>query len=86
MAYNLVKTSTFMVNFRGLPKKLKRLTLEAMEVIKESPTVYQDKITRMTARKEEGTAFKFRVPGAWITYVVHDKQPMVTMLSVREMK
>lgn len=45
----------------------------AIEVIKESPTSYQNRITHI-GNKKEGGLYRFRMPGCYILYVValHD--------------
>jgi mRNA-degrading endonuclease RelE of RelBE toxin-antitoxin system len=82
MYYELEKTSNFRSRFDQLEFRLKRTVQEAQEVLKESPQEYQNHITFLSKRKDT-LLYRFRVPGAYILYTVHEKEPLVTLTSIQ---
>lgn len=82
MQFEIERTNNFRFQYNKLTLRMKRFIDEAVEVIKESPTAFQGKITAL-AKKKEGRLYRYRVPGAHILYVVNDENPIVTLTNVK---
>jgi hypothetical protein len=63
------KTTNFKFQYHKLNLRFRRLVDAAIEIIKESPTDYQNRITHI-GNKKEGGLYRFRMPGCYILYVV----------------
>lgn len=81
MLYELEKTPNYRFQYNKLSLKLKRFINEALDILKEYPTEYQGKILHLANRKEFHM-YRFRVPGAYIIYLLHKDQPLITLTSV----
>ncbi len=82
MHYEIEKTNNFRFQFNKLTLRMKRFVEEAIEVIKESPTEFQGKITAI-ANKKEGRLYRYRVPGAHILYIVKQDEPIVMLTNLK---
>ena len=74
MPYELAKTTNYRYQFNKLNLRFKRFVEEALEVIKETPTALQGKITHI-ANNKDGSLYRFRLPGCYIMYVVPAHEP-----------
>lgn len=68
------KTTNYRFQYHKLNMRFRRFVDEAIEVIKEYPTEYQNKITHIGNRREGGL-YRYRMPGCYLLYVVpeHDE-------------
>jgi hypothetical protein len=86
LAYELTKTTNYRFQFNKLNLRFKRFVEEALEIIKETPTEFPGKITRI-ANQKDGTLYRFRLPGCYILYVVPIHEPgelvMITLTAVK---
>lgn len=86
--YEIQKTTNYRFQYTKLNLRFKRFVDEAIEVIKENPTDYQNKITHI-GNKKDGGLYRFRIPGCYLMYVVpfHEEgeAPSIILLSVKMM-
>ena len=87
--HDIQKTSIYWREYNRLNLRYKRMIDDAIEVLKESPTEYQNKITRISKHKD-GVLYRFRLPGCYIMYVVPEhaegEKVMLTLLSVKNLR
>jgi hypothetical protein len=74
LPYEITKTTNYRFQFNKLTLRFKRFVEEALEMIKETPTSLQGKITHL-ANSKEGALYRFRLPGCYIIYVVPPHEP-----------
>ena len=67
------KSSNFKYKYSKLNLRLRRLADEAIDIIREHPTDFQNKITHISNRKEGGL-YRFRQPGCYLIYVVPEPE------------
>jgi mRNA-degrading endonuclease RelE of RelBE toxin-antitoxin system len=67
--HEIQKTTNFRFQYNKLNLRFKRWVDEAIELIKESPTEFQGKITHL-ANKKDGSLYRYRMPGIYLLYVV----------------
>ncbi len=67
------KTTNYRFQYHKLNLRFRRFVDEAVEIIKEYPTEYQNKITHIGNRKEGGL-YRFRMPGCYLLYVVPEHE------------
>lgn len=72
--HEVQKTTNYRFQYNKLNLRFKRFVDEAVEIIKESPTEFQGKITHI-ASKKEGGMYRFRMPGCYLLYVVSEHEP-----------
>ncbi|WP_303674263.1 hypothetical protein [Vampirovibrio chlorellavorus] len=71
--HNVDKSSNFKYKYSKLPLRLRRLTDEAVEIIREHPTDFKNRITHISNRKE-GALYRFRQPGCYLIYIVPEPE------------
>jgi len=69
MPFEIQRTSNFSAKYNKLTLRFKRLVDQAVEIIKEFPTDYQNRIT-VLSQKKEGRLYRFRLPGCYLFYIV----------------
>jgi len=74
LTYELTKTTNYRFQFNKLNLRFKRFVEEALEIIKETPTVFPGKITHI-ANQKDGSLYRYRLPGCYIIYVVPQHEP-----------
>lgn len=86
--YEIQKTTNYRFQYTKLNLRFKRFVDEAIEVIKENPTDYQNRITHI-GNKKDGGLYRFRIPGCYLMYVVpfhqENEAPSIILLSVKLM-
>jgi mRNA-degrading endonuclease RelE of RelBE toxin-antitoxin system len=83
--YEIELTATYRVQLNRLTQKFHRFVLEAIDILKESPTQYQDRIMVLSKQKEKNQRFRYRLPGGiYLFYTVHQTQPLVTLTGIRK--
>jgi len=86
--YEIQKTTNYRFQYTKLNLRFKRFVDEAIEVIKENPTDYQNRITHI-GNKKDGGLYRFRIPGCYLMYVVPFHQEgeaqSIILLSVKLM-
>jgi mRNA-degrading endonuclease RelE of RelBE toxin-antitoxin system len=83
--FELEKTPNYRFQYNKLSLKLQRMVNDALEIIKETPTEFQGKIMHLAKRKDFLNLYRFRIPGAYIHYLVHEDEPIVTLTSIKIM-
>lgn len=86
--HEIQRTSNFRAQYQKLELRFRRFVDEAMDVIKEFPIDYQNKITHL-GNKKDGGLYRFRIPGYYIIYVVPIHDPgsltIVTMTNLQKL-
>jgi len=86
--HEIQKTTNFQFQYHKLNLRFRRLVDSAMEILKETPTDYQNKITQIGNRKEGGL-YRFRMPGCYLLYVVAEHEqgeaPKVILIGLKIM-
>ena len=67
--YEIQKTTNYRFQYTKLNLRFKRFVDEAIDILKENPTEYQNKITHI-GNKKDGGLYRFRIPGCYLLYVV----------------
>lgn len=84
--HEIQKTTNFRFQYNKLNLRFKRWIEEAIEVIKETPTEFQGRITHL-ANKKEGGLYRYRMPGCYLLYVVPEHEAgtptIVTLTAVK---
>lgn len=70
----ILKTSNYQFQYHKLKLRFRRLVDSAVDILKESPTEYQNSITHIGSRKEGGL-YRFRMPGCYLLYVISEGEP-----------
>lgn len=82
------KTTNYQFQYHKLNLRFRRLVDGAVDIIKESATEYQNKITHI-GNKKEGGLYRFRMPGCYLLYVVPEHEPdspaLITLISIKLM-
>jgi hypothetical protein len=68
------KTTNYQFQYYKLNLRFRRLVDAAVEILKESPTEYQNRITHI-GNKKEGGLYRFRMPGCYLLYVLPERTP-----------
>lgn len=68
------KTSNYMFQYHKLNVRFRRLVDSAVDILKESPKEYQNRITQIGTKKEGGL-YRFRMPGCYLLYVIPEGEP-----------
>jgi hypothetical protein len=63
-----------MFQYHKLKLRFRRLVDSAVDILKENPTEYQNRITHIGNRKEGGL-YRFRMPGCYLLYVIPESDP-----------
>lgn len=87
--HEIQKTTNFQFQYHKLNLRFRRLVDGALDVLKESPTDYQNRITHIGNRREGGL-YRFRMPGCYLLYVVPEnvaaeEAPKVILTSIKLM-
>ncbi|MCE3235221.1 MAG: hypothetical protein K0Q50_1401 [Vampirovibrio sp.] len=86
--YEIQKTTNYRFQYTKLNLRFKRFVDEAIEVLKENPTDYQNRITHI-GNKKDGGLYRFRIPGCYLMYVVpfhqENEAQSIILLSVKMM-
>lgn len=89
MKYEIDSTSHFRSRYNKLDHRLKRCIDNAVEVLKEYPTEYQQKITFLSKRKDGGL-YRFRMPGCYLHYIIPEetlgKMYAVTLVDIKVLR
>ncbi|MDX2084803.1 MAG: hypothetical protein SFZ03_05380 [Candidatus Melainabacteria bacterium] len=85
--YELEQTPAFRASVRKLDNRQRRLLDRAYDVLKETPmdSAAHEEITFLSKRKDHGL-FRYRLPGVYIHYAVHEKIPVVTLTRVQSLR
>ncbi|WP_373531700.1 hypothetical protein [Vampirovibrio sp.] len=73
MQNEIQKTSNYQFQYHKLNLRFRRLVDVAVDVLKENPTEYQNKITHI-GNKREGGLYRFRMPGCYLLYVIPEHE------------
>ena len=84
MLYELERTTNYRFQYNKLNLRMRRFVDEAIEIIKESPTDFHGKISHMANRKTHNM-YRFRVPGAYIIYLVPVEGTVVTLTNIKSL-
>jgi mRNA-degrading endonuclease RelE of RelBE toxin-antitoxin system len=86
--HDIQKTSTFLREYQKLKLRYRRMVDEAMDVLKETPTDYQSRITKISKHKD-GIMYRYRLPGMYLMYVVPPfetgESKVVTILDIKSL-
>lgn len=86
--YDIQKTAGYRTQYNRLDLRYRRFVDEAVEVIKQYPTDYQNRITRISSRKEGGL-YRFRMPGCYLLYLVPERtgeaETTITLMQIKLM-
>ena len=86
--HELQKSSPFIREYSKLNLRFRRMVDEALEVLKETPTDYQSKITKISKHKD-GLMYRYRMPGCYLVYVVppysEGEYTVITLLDIRNL-
>ena len=86
--HELQKTSTFSREYQKLTLRFRRMVDDALDVLKESPTEHQSKITQISKHKD-GLIYRFRLPGFYIMYVVppfkEGQSCTITLMDIKQL-
>jgi len=86
--YEIQKTTNYRFQYTKLNLRFKRFVDEAIDILKENPTEYQNKITHI-GNKKDGGLYRFRIPGCYLLYVVpfhaENESPVIILTSVKLM-
>lgn len=72
--HEIQRTTNYRFQYNKLDLRLKRFIEEALEILKESPTEHQGRITHIANRKEGGL-YRYRMPGCYLLYIVPEHVP-----------
>jgi mRNA-degrading endonuclease RelE of RelBE toxin-antitoxin system len=81
MRYEIELTSYFRSRYNKLDHRFKRCIDNAVEILKDYPTDYQQRITFISKRKEGGL-YRFRMPGCYLYYIIPEQAAEKTGLSI----
>jgi mRNA-degrading endonuclease RelE of RelBE toxin-antitoxin system len=84
--HEIQKTSTYSREYQKLALRYRRMVDEAVDVLKETPTDHQTKITRISNHKD-GLMYRYRMPGFYLMYVVppfeEGEYAVITLLDIK---
>lgn len=81
--YDIEQTSNYRFQYGKLPLKLRRFVDEATDILKLYPTEYKGRITHLSKHKDKTHWYRFRIPGAYIMYLVNLEEPLVLLSNIK---
>lgn len=86
--HEILKTSTYSREYQKLALRFRRMVDEAVDVLKETPTEHQSRITKISKHKD-GLMYRYRLPGFYLMYVVppfeEGQYTIITMLDIKSL-
>lgn len=85
MTYEFEKTPNYRFQYNKLPLKMKRFVEEALDIIQASPTEFQGRIRHLSDKKDH-RMFRYRIPGAYLIYLVPNEGQVITLMNLKKLR
>lgn len=82
--YEFEKTPNYRFQYNKLPLKQKRFVEEALDIIQLTPKEFQGRIRHLSDKKEH-TMWRYRIPGAYIIYLVPNEGTIITLINIKKL-
>lgn len=84
--FEVEKSSSFKYTYRKMETAEKRKVDRGVDTVMLGPTDPDNPDITALSKRTNSQAYRFRMPGMWLFYSVHDKKPIITFTQIRQLK